>query len=192
METRKEIKKKKRKRKKNIRLTRFELKIMGRDQRWFFFAFEVRKVTCSNGPTVCRLALICAPISVTCTSLSSDLLSWSPLRCDFFLWDSLLDFDCIQFHKMYWSVFFNCLGLYSSHLDDAILTIPRKVNHRGEHVSHNLTHHHHELSLDNKLHYHIDFDNETLHLELRWVVKYMTTRHSLKPSNKVSWLLLLL
>lgn len=55
---------------------------------------------------------------------------------------------------------------------DAHLVIPRKVNFKGETLSHNLTHHHHALTPENKLHYHIDFNNETLHLELRYVRTY--------------------
>uniref|UniRef100_A0A182MTT4 Peptidase M12B propeptide domain-containing protein n=1 Tax=Anopheles culicifacies TaxID=139723 RepID=A0A182MTT4_9DIPT len=78
-------------------------------------------------------------------------------------------------------------GLYTHHLDDDVsLIVPRKVNHRGEILSHELTHHHaHEqdvLRTDNgrwrsrrstvennpsqQLHYHLDIDGETHHLEL--------------------------
>lgn len=58
-------------------------------------------------------------------------------------------------------------GLYTHHLEGSNLIIPRKVNHIGELISHNLTHHHDEDNLeDDKLHYHIELDDETLHLEL--------------------------
>ncbi|XP_053669727.1 A disintegrin and metalloproteinase with thrombospondin motifs 7, partial [Anopheles nili] len=79
-------------------------------------------------------------------------------------------------------------GIYTHHLDANVkLTIPRKVNHLGETLSHVLTHHHgngYDKSKSNqgrwqtqrrapestytlqKIHYHIDVDEETLHLEL--------------------------
>ncbi|XP_055914270.1 A disintegrin and metalloproteinase with thrombospondin motifs 7 [Eupeodes corollae] len=58
--------------------------------------------------------------------------------------------------------------LYGKHSDELIsgrLVTPRKVNRHGEHVSHNLTHHH-DRNNPEDLHFHIDLDKETLHLEL--------------------------
>lgn len=75
-------------------------------------------------------------------------------------------------------------GLYTHHLKTAKLVVPRKVNHLGETVSHVLTHHHetgirstiHEdhkrlrrnapRHFPSQLHYHLDIDEDTLHLEL--------------------------
>lgn len=75
-------------------------------------------------------------------------------------------------------------GIYSDELHIANLIIPRKVNHFGEHLSHDLNHHHnhsyelfndeivHEKRAENakQVHYRIECDNETLHLELEWVL----------------------
>jgi hypothetical protein len=65
-------------------------------------------------------------------------------------------------------------GIFSNSLSEAHLTVPRKVNEFGEHVSHNLNHHHSHNHYDDStgdvedhtVHYHIDLHNETLHLEL--------------------------
>nr|XP_029726865.1 A disintegrin and metalloproteinase with thrombospondin motifs 12-like isoform X2 [Aedes albopictus] len=102
-------------------------------------------------------------------------------------------------------------GLFTHHLENAVLVIPRKVNHQGELISHQLTHHHHHHhddhhreyqnkpprhldrsvfdekqhddeapnqhrvrrspasigeAADGKLHYHVDVEDQTLHLEL--------------------------
>lgn len=107
-------------------------------------------------------------------------------------------------------------GLFTHHLENAVLVIPRKVNHQGELISHQLTHHHHHHhddhhreyqnkpprhldrsvfdekqhddeapnqhrvrrspasigeAADGKLHYHVDVEDQTLHLELEWVLK---------------------
>lgn len=89
-------------------------------------------------------------------------------------------------------------GLYSDNIGDGLLVVPRKVNHRGEHISHDLTHHWREQEeeeedaeglwgLANKrrrrnrrsagdpsataagaLHYHLELNNETLHIELEY------------------------
>lgn len=87
-------------------------------------------------------------------------------------------------------------GLYSDNIGDGLLVVPRKVNHRGEHISHDLTHHWREQEEDegeglwglaNKrrrrnrrsagdlsataaaaLHYHLELNNETLHIELEY------------------------
>lgn len=85
-------------------------------------------------------------------------------------------------------------GLYSDDIGDGQLVVPRKVNHLGEHISHDLTHHWREQDEDsgnvdglwglaNKpsrirrsagnpspaaLHYHLDLNNETLHIELEY------------------------
>lgn len=89
---------------------------------------------------------------------------------------------------------FSFAGRFTHHLEDAQLIVPRKVNDRGELVSHRLTHHHHhhhpdadysdgqdllsgnfrrvrrdvqrEEEEERKLHYHVDVDNQTLHLVL--------------------------
>lgn len=69
----------------------------------------------------------------------------------------------------------NFLGIFTKNLHSATLTVPRKVKHNGEHLSHNLTQHHTHNYYDDKLksdirdnlvHYHIDMFNETMHLEL--------------------------
>uniref|UniRef100_A0A182JAX5 Uncharacterized protein n=1 Tax=Anopheles atroparvus TaxID=41427 RepID=A0A182JAX5_ANOAO len=76
-------------------------------------------------------------------------------------------------------------GLYTHHLENAKLIVPRRVNHLGETISHLLTHHHETpercsiLKKDHRrqrrnalehyhsqLHYHLDIDDETLHLEV--------------------------
>ncbi|XP_041764889.1 A disintegrin and metalloproteinase with thrombospondin motifs 7 [Anopheles merus] len=78
-------------------------------------------------------------------------------------------------------------GLYTHHLNEGVrVIVPRKVNHLGEIVSHTLTHHHThgedeshsdrgrrrgrrsvvESNPSQQLHYHIDIDDETLHVEL--------------------------
>lgn len=56
-----------------------------------------------------------------------------------------------------------------------MLIVPRKVNHLGEHLSHNLTQHHTHNYYDDKLtdsndhlvHYQIDINNDTMHLEMK-------------------------
>ncbi|CAD7087043.1 unnamed protein product [Hermetia illucens] len=55
-------------------------------------------------------------------------------------------------------------GKYTHNISTGHLVIPRKVDHKGQHISHNLTHHHDIHGKD--LHYHIEVGNETLHLEL--------------------------
>lgn len=63
------------------------------------------------------------------------------------------------------SFYFLCyLGKYSDEIDFGHLVIPRKVHDNGTHLTHNLTHHHDDQS--DKLHYHIDLVDQTLHLEL--------------------------
>uniref|UniRef100_A0A1Q3G327 Putative disintegrin metalloproteinases with thrombospondin repeat n=1 Tax=Culex tarsalis TaxID=7177 RepID=A0A1Q3G327_CULTA len=66
-------------------------------------------------------------------------------------------------------------GLFTHHLKDAQLVIPRKVSHRGALLSHRLVHFHDSEELghrkrraivDERLHYHVDVDDQTLHLEL--------------------------
>lgn len=87
-------------------------------------------------------------------------------------------------------------GLYSDNIGDGLLVVPRKVNHRGEHISHDLTHHWREQEEDEEeglwglankrrrrnrrsagdpsataaaaLHYHLELNNETLHIELEY------------------------
>lgn len=54
--------------------------------------------------------------------------------------------------------------------------IPRKVDHYGVHISHDLDHYHdeqtesaHAMDIENgrkPLHYHLELNNETLHIEL--------------------------
>jgi Reprolysin family propeptide len=66
------------------------------------------------------------------------------------------------------------LGMFSNSLDDAYLVIPRKVNINGELISHQLNHHHEHYHYDvesddpstHAIHYQIDLQNETLHIEL--------------------------
>lgn len=58
-------------------------------------------------------------------------------------------------------------GIYSHNLEMGHLIIPRKVNQLGEHLSHNLTHFHQDNEDEEKLHYHISFDNQTFHIELQ-------------------------
>lgn len=59
------------------------------------------------------------------------------------------------------------LGKYSHGLHAANLIVPRKVDHNGRHLSHNVTHHHNESSSE-KLHYRIDINNDTsMHIELQ-------------------------
>lgn len=75
--------------------------------------------------------------------------------------------------------YFFISGMFTDDLQEAHLIIPRRVNHVGEILSHNLTHHHEHKQYEkfkknsnsfnddeHKVHYHIDFQNETLHLEL--------------------------
>lgn len=57
-------------------------------------------------------------------------------------------------------------GLYTlpQHLHDHEIVIPRKVNHRGDLISHNVTHHHHE---DGPIvHYRVTVAGNEYHLEL--------------------------
>jgi Reprolysin family propeptide len=65
-------------------------------------------------------------------------------------------------------------GIFSNSLHEAQLTVPRKVSASGEQLSHDLIHHHEHDHYDedtgeaddHKVHYHVDINNETLHLEL--------------------------
>ncbi|KAG5674191.1 hypothetical protein PVAND_004173 [Polypedilum vanderplanki] len=65
-------------------------------------------------------------------------------------------------------------GIFSNSLSEAHLTVPRKVDEFGEHISHILNHHHSHnyynkstgIAEDHSVHYHIDIHNETFHLEL--------------------------
>lgn len=56
-------------------------------------------------------------------------------------------------------------GKYTSDID-AVLTIPRRVDAYGKHLTHNLTHDQSHGNDDALLHYHIDLNNATLHVEL--------------------------
>ena len=76
-------------------------------------------------------------------------------------------------------------GLYSHRISGGQLVVPRKVNHLGHHLSHDLTHHWTEDDDDDgggltkrrrrfvgepaALHYHLELNNETLHIELEYV-----------------------
>lgn len=87
-------------------------------------------------------------------------------------------------------------GLYSHRIGDGQLVVPRKVNHLGEHISHDLTHHWSDdeeeeeiglLGLANKrrrrravgdpaadaLHYQLELNNETLHIELEYSIEHL-------------------
>ncbi|XP_061392659.1 A disintegrin and metalloproteinase with thrombospondin motifs 6-like [Musca vetustissima] len=79
------------------------------------------------------------------------------------------------------------IGLHSDELKSGELIIPRKVNRNGEFVSHNLQHHHgqhykhnrkrrsiDDTQLEPEVHYHLDIENETLHLELEPHSYFMT------------------
>lgn len=61
-----------------------------------------------------------------------------------------------------------CLGEFSNEINGGQVIVPRKVFSNGTHLTHILTHYH-SHDPDEKLHYHIDLNNETLHLELLWV-----------------------
>lgn len=69
------------------------------------------------------------------------------------------------------------IGKFSHDIDSGHLFVPRRVHSNGTHLSYNVTHFHefnspNEISdsdqLD-KIHYHVDLHDETLHLELEWV-----------------------
>ncbi|XP_055689829.1 A disintegrin and metalloproteinase with thrombospondin motifs 7 [Lutzomyia longipalpis] len=57
-------------------------------------------------------------------------------------------------------------GIYSNGIADGKLVIPRKVDQHGNHLSHLLDHYHDHQANESTLHYHLEIDNETLHLEL--------------------------
>lgn len=63
-------------------------------------------------------------------------------------------------------------GIYSD-LHAADLIIPRKVDRHGQHITHNLTHHHDDDGDgDGELHYHIMLNNTLHHIELQWVYRF--------------------
>lgn len=83
-------------------------------------------------------------------------------------------------------------GLYSHTVSGGHLVVPRKVNHFGEHISHDLTHHWTDddddgllSGLANRrrrrarrsvgdpaaLHYTLQLNNETLHIELEYSIE---------------------
>lgn len=91
--------------------------------------------------------------------------------------------SCVQINGRNFSCF-SCIvsislvsfktGKFSHDIDSGHLFVPRRVHSNGTHLSYNVTHFHefnhpNEISgsdqLD-KLHYHIDLHDETLHLEL--------------------------
>lgn len=83
-------------------------------------------------------------------------------------------------------------GIYSQGVRNGQLVIPRKVNHLGDHISHDLTHHWSETddelskrkrrrrSVDDgdsdaaALHYQLELNDETLHIELEYSTFYHT------------------
>lgn len=72
--------------------------------------------------------------------------------------------------------FVHQIGKFSHNVDSGHLFVPRRVHSNGTHLSYNVTHFHefnHPNEIDSdqldKLHYHIDLHNETLHIELEWV-----------------------
>ncbi|XP_075156811.1 ADAM metallopeptidase with thrombospondin type 1 motif B [Haematobia irritans] len=79
------------------------------------------------------------------------------------------------------------VGLHSDELKSGELVIPRKVTKSGEFISHNLIHHHgqhykhnrkrrsiEDMHLEPEVHYHVDIQNETLHLQLEPHSYFMT------------------
>lgn len=69
--------------------------------------------------------------------------------------------------------FVHQIGKFSHNVDSGHLFVPRRVHSNGTHLSYNVTHFHefnHPNEIDSdqldKLHYHIDLHNETLHIEL--------------------------
>ncbi|KAG4065960.1 hypothetical protein HA402_006678 [Bradysia odoriphaga] len=62
--------------------------------------------------------------------------------------------------------YFSHEGKYSHRLSDGHLIVPRKVDHNGQHLSHNVTHHCNDV--EETLHYRIDVNNDTsMHIELQ-------------------------
>lgn len=67
------------------------------------------------------------------------------------------------------------IGKFSHDVQSGNLIIPRRVNANGTHLTYNVTHFHdfnddNGIDFDeqyNKLHYHIDLNDETIHVELR-------------------------
>lgn len=75
---------------------------------------------------------------------------------------------------MFESTLYHKLGKYSHDVDMGHLFVPRRVHSNGTHLSYNVTHFHefnHPNEIDSeqldKLHYHIDLHDETLHIELK-------------------------
>ncbi|XP_055304525.1 A disintegrin and metalloproteinase with thrombospondin motifs 7 [Sitodiplosis mosellana] len=72
-------------------------------------------------------------------------------------------------------------GKFSHDVDSGHLFVPRRVHSNGTHLSYNVTHFHgydnpNEIDseqLDNKLHYHIDLHDQTLHVELEPSVDFI-------------------
>lgn len=80
-----------------------------------------------------------------------------------------------EFNEQFYFVICGFLGIFTRNLRGAMLIVPRKVNHLGEHLSHNLTQHHsHNYyydddltnSTDHLVHYQIQINNDTMHLEM--------------------------
>lgn len=66
------------------------------------------------------------------------------------------------------------IGKFSHDIDTGHLFVPRRVHANGTHLSYNVTHFHdfsnlNEIDNDqiDKLHYHIDLHDQTLHIELK-------------------------
>lgn len=72
---------------------------------------------------------------------------------------------------------FYCLtGKFSHKIESGHLFVPRRVHSNGTHLTYNVTHYHRINDenavdsdfMDNKLHYHIDLPDETMHIELEY------------------------
>lgn len=68
------------------------------------------------------------------------------------------------------------IGKFTTNKIIGHLIIPQKITHNGQHLSNNLTHHHNGMDIDDyndedhnnlTVHYHMHFDNETIHIELK-------------------------
>lgn len=99
-------------------------------------------------------------------------------------------------------------GLYSHTVSGGHLVVPRKVNHFGEHISHDLTHHWTDDDEDDgllsglanrrrrrtrrsagdpaALHYTLQLNNETLHIELEYSIEQTTAAHCLLSTGNIN------
>lgn len=90
--------------------------------------------------------------------------------CNKFSRSALFYIDLQQWRNKF-NFYFRQTGKFSHTIESGHLFVPRRVHANGTHLTYNVTHYHqpiddNEFPLDDKLHYHIDLHDGTMHIEL--------------------------